>query len=142
MKKLVTGLMVLALSVIIAGNAAAYNFGDYRSETLASKAWNSLNENDLESVLAYTNKCIELYGEQAVKMQDSLTDFAQGPDDHIFSYWALNDVATSLFIQGEASSRSGSCCSRQKAWQSPAGPAPMISRSAYQSAALLSRMMG
>lgn len=81
---------------------AAYNFGDYRSETLAAKAWGVLKDGDLEAVLAYTNKCIELYADQARKMQSSLTAYPTGNNDQIFSYWALNDVATSLFIQGEA----------------------------------------
>lgn len=80
----------------------AYNFGDYRSVTLTTKAWEALTNNDIEAVLAYTNKCIELYGEQAKKMQSSLTDYATGDNKVIFSYWALNDVATCLFIQGEA----------------------------------------
>ena len=30
------------------------NFGDYRSTTLATKAWQALAQNDIESVLAYT----------------------------------------------------------------------------------------
>jgi tetratricopeptide (TPR) repeat protein len=81
---------------------AAYNFGDYRSETLTTKAWGSLKEGDLEAVLAYTNKCIDLYAGQAKKMQSSLDGYPSGTNDLIFSYWALNDVATSLFIQGEA----------------------------------------
>ncbi len=81
---------------------AAYNFGDYRSETLTTKGWESLKEGNLDAVLAYTNKCIELYAGQAKKMQDSLQAYPQGANDQIFAYWALNDVATSLFIQGEA----------------------------------------
>ena len=81
---------------------AAYNFGDYRSETLVTKAWGALAQNDVEGVLAYTNKCLELYADQAKKMQASLTDYPQGANEKIFSYWALNDVATALFIQGEA----------------------------------------
>jgi len=86
---------------------AAYNFGDFRSETLVGKAWAALGENDLEAVLAYTNKCIELYAEQAEKMQSSLTGYASGDNEEIFSYWALNDVATSYFIQGEAYRKAG-----------------------------------
>lgn len=83
-------------------NASAYNFGDFRSETLVGKAWEALAQDDIEAVLAYTNKCLELYGEQAKKMEGSLTDYPQGKNEDIFAYWALNDVATGLFIQGEA----------------------------------------
>jgi len=82
--------------------ATAYNFGDYRSETLVTKAWGALSQGDIEAVLAYTNKCLELYSEQARKMQKSMDGYAEGSNDKIFSYWALNDIATALFIQGEA----------------------------------------
>jgi len=82
--------------------AAAYNFGDFRSETLTTKAWGALGEGDLEGVLVYTNKCIELYTSNAKKMQSSLNEYPAGANEEIFAYWALNDVATSLFIQGEA----------------------------------------
>lgn len=99
------GLFILGIifaAGMTSGVQAAYNFGDYRSETLATKAWGALKEGDLEGVLAYTNKCIELYADQAKKMQSSLTAYPTGTNDQIFSYWALNDIATSLFIQGEA----------------------------------------
>ncbi len=105
MKRVFLGLVLLT-TMLTAGIptqvSAAYNFGDYRSETLATKAWGALKEGDLEGVLAYTNKCIELYADQAKKMQSSLTAYPTGTNDQIFSYWALNDIATSLFIQGEA----------------------------------------
>jgi len=80
----------------------AYDFGDYRSVTLTTRAWEALEKGDIEAVLAYTNKCIELYGEQAKKMQASLTGYVVGANQDIFNNWALNDVATGLFIQGEA----------------------------------------
>src|ERR1700722_17844273 len=54
------------------------NFGDYRSSTLTTKAWGALAQSDIESVLAYTNKCISLYGAQASKMQADLKDYATG----------------------------------------------------------------
>jgi tetratricopeptide (TPR) repeat protein len=78
------------------------DYGDYRSVTLVTKAWDALKANDLQSVLTYTNKCIEFYGAQASKMEASLKDYATGTNDQIFKYWALNDVGTSYFIQGEA----------------------------------------
>ena len=95
-------LLVAGIAFIHPTTAAAYNYGDFRSETLTTKAWGALSDGDLEAVLAYTNKCIELYAEQAKKMQNSLEDYPEGTNDEIFSYWALNDIATSLFIQGEA----------------------------------------
>ncbi len=94
--------LIMVFFSAVPESTAAYNFGDFRSETLASKAWGVLEKGDIEEVLAYTNKCIELYGQQAKKMQESLSGYPQGTNEQIFSYWALNDVATSLFIQGEA----------------------------------------
>src|SRR3569623_485094 len=81
---------------------AAYNFGDFRSSTLVGKAWQALAKNDIEAVLAYTGKCIDLYAAKAKEMQASLKDYVTGSNDDIFKYWALNDVATAYYIQGEA----------------------------------------
>lgn len=94
--------LFLTAALVCPGTAAAYNYGDFRSVTLTGKAWEALKDNDLEAVLAYTNKCIELYADAAKKMQNSLNDFPKGTDEEIHGYWAINDVSTSLFIQGEA----------------------------------------
>ncbi len=106
MKKVLAILVLFLLAVSLKGPlqsvAYAYDFGDYRSVTLTTKAWEALQKNDIEAVLAYTNKCLELYGEQAQKMQSNLTDYPKGAQQDVFNYWALNDVATALFIQGEA----------------------------------------
>lgn len=108
-QKTLLGLCLLAgAAFFVAPTAAqAVDFGDHRSATLTTKAWKSLGEKDLDSVLAYTNKCVELYGAKAKEMQASLTDYASGSNDKIFAYWALNDVATALFIQGEALREAG-----------------------------------
>jgi tetratricopeptide (TPR) repeat protein len=82
--------------------AAEYDFGDFRSETLVTKAWGALARGDTEAVLAYTNKVLELYTGEAQKMQAALTSYPQGKKEEVFAYWAINDVATALFIQGEA----------------------------------------
>ena len=95
-------LLIAAIGFIHPTVAAAYNYGDFRSETLTTKAWGALADGDLEAVLAYTNKCVELYTGQAKKMQSGLEDYPTGTNEEIFAYWALNDIATSLFIQGEA----------------------------------------
>lgn len=102
--------LVLSVSLILAGvialchptPAVAYEFGDFRSATLVGKAWSALGSGDIEAVLAYTNKCLELYGEQARAMQKDLTDYVTGDPKDVHAKWALNDVATSLYIQGEA----------------------------------------
>jgi hypothetical protein len=51
-------------------------------------------------VLGYTKQCIDLYKDQAVKMQASLKEAA--PKDTANQFWALNDVGTCYFIQGKA----------------------------------------
>ncbi|MGE0268835.1 MAG: tetratricopeptide repeat protein [Candidatus Omnitrophota bacterium] len=94
----------LLMCVFVAGLSVpgwAYDFGDFRSETLVQKAWTALEQGDIEAVNAYVDKCLELYGAQARTMQASLSDFPQGPEKEVFGYWALNDVATILFIQGK-----------------------------------------
>lgn len=90
-----------------AANPSVYNFGDFRSSTLTGKAWQALNEKNLDGVLAYTNKNIELYSENAKTMQAGLKDYPAGSEQEIFAMWALNDIATSLFIQGEAYRKAG-----------------------------------
>lgn len=79
----------------------AYDFGDYKSTTLATNAWHALVKNDTKEIEAYTDKCIEMYSEEAARMQASLNDFPSG-EENILSYAALNDVATCLFVKGEA----------------------------------------
>ncbi len=109
--------MALFLVFISPQISLAYNFGDYRSATLATKGWDALKANDLEAVLAYTNKCMELYADPAKKMQESLFDYPAGSNEEIFGYWALNDVATSLFIQGEAYRQKGMTEEAKAAYQ-------------------------
>ncbi len=88
--------------VVVAADKQVYIFGDYKSSTLTTKAWQALAQPDLDGVVAYTNKCITLYAKEAAKMQAGLSAYPSGDDQKVFSYWALNDVATSLYIQGEA----------------------------------------
>jgi tetratricopeptide (TPR) repeat protein len=102
-------LLILTMALVFASGgflttraAYAYNFGDYRSETMVSKAWGALGQGDIEAVLAYTNKTIELYAAEAKKMQEGLTGYVIGENKDVFALWALNDVATALYIQGEA----------------------------------------
>ena len=103
-------LMVASIGLLLPSHALAYNFGDFRSSTLVGKAWAALGEDDIEAVLAYTNKCLELYGGEARKMQadrEAEGGYVQGSDDAVHEQWALNDVATGLFIQGEAYRKAG-----------------------------------
>jgi tetratricopeptide (TPR) repeat protein len=76
------------------------DYGDYRSVTLMVKGWEALGEGKYEDAVKYTEKCVELYEEEARKMQASLS--SKPSSDVVNEYWALNDVGTSYFIMGEA----------------------------------------
>lgn len=76
------------------------DYGDYRSVTLMVKGWETLGEGKYEDAVAYTRKCVELYEEEARKMQASLS--SKPSSDVVNDYWALNDVGTCYFIMGEA----------------------------------------
>lgn len=118
MKRVVLTLCLLAMGLSFGlGPAMAYDFGDHRSVTLAMKAWKAFADKDVDAVVAYTNKCVELYGEKAKEMQKSLKDYVSGSNDAIFAYWALNDVSTCLFIQGEALREAGKKEEAKKVYQ-------------------------
>ena len=76
------------------------DYGDHTSVTLMVKAWDMLGEGKYEAAIKYTEKCAELYEEQAREMQASLS--AKAAPDKVNDYWALNDVGTCYFIRGEA----------------------------------------
>lgn len=92
-----------------------YDFGNYTSETLTTKAWRALEEADFAGVELYTKKCLELYEAEAKKQQSQLTDFA--PKERVFDYWALNDVATCYFIRGKAFLDQGKIAEAQEAFR-------------------------
>ncbi|OGX35711.1 MAG: hypothetical protein A3C36_03150 [Omnitrophica WOR_2 bacterium RIFCSPHIGHO2_02_FULL_52_10] len=80
---------------------------DESSIYLVTKAWEALKNNDLEAVKALTKKGIDRYGQRALAMQKQLQGFARGNNAQIRRYWALNDVATVLFIRGKAYQTAG-----------------------------------
>ncbi len=79
-----------------------FDFGDYTSSTLVMKAWKALEEENVTLVFGYVDKCIKLYGMRAREMQSALDHYPEDSDSEIFSYWALNDVATAHFIKAKA----------------------------------------
>lgn len=79
---------------------AAVNFGDFKSETLTTKAWEALNAKKYDAVIAYTNKCIDMYEKKALEMQSQLKEPAKG--EQIHEHWALNDVATCYYIKAQS----------------------------------------
>ena len=88
-----------------AAPAPALDFGDMKSVTLTTKAWQALDAKNYPAVAGYTAKCIETYKEQAADQQKALKEPA--PADTAAQQWALNDVGTCYFIQGKALDDSG-----------------------------------
>ena len=111
-------LVLVAVLSSVKSDLLAQDFGDSKSSTLVTKAWEALAAGEHDNVTAYTKKCCELYQDEAKKQQSSLSDFAGGDDDTIHSYWALNDVGTILFIQGESLSQQGKSSEAVEAYKS------------------------
>jgi hypothetical protein len=107
--------VALASCLLVALTTCAQDFGDHTSATLTGKAWKALADGPAEHVLAYTGKCRELYLAEAVKQQKSLTDFA--PTDKAHDAWALNDVGTCLFIEGQVHEKAGQTAAAIEAYR-------------------------
>jgi hypothetical protein len=84
---------------------AAQDFGDYSSATLTGKAWEEYGKENYEMAMVYITKCKEMYLKTAKEQQASLSDFA--PAEKAHDFWALNDVGTSLFIEGQLLEKQG-----------------------------------
>jgi len=89
-----------------AAPAAPLDFGDYTSATLTSKAWKASEAKDFASAAGYTAKCIDMHGGVAVEQQKALTAPLTEKEE-IFKQWALNDVGTCYFIQGQVLEKQG-----------------------------------
>ncbi len=76
------------------------DYGDFSSQTLVAKAWKASASKNYPELLAYTRRCVELYGEQGKRMNAELTGFE--PEITAAEKWALNDVGTCLFIMANA----------------------------------------
>lgn len=107
---------VLAATILGATDARAQDFGDHSSATLTGKAWKALREEQSALALAYTGKCRELYFDEALKQQRSLEDFA--PADKAHDLWAVNDVGTCLYIEGQVHEKEGRTQDAIKAYRS------------------------
>ena len=85
--------------------STAYSQERPSSTELVRQAWDAHAQSDVEKTFEITQRCIDLYGEQARKEQASLRQLPRGAD--IASYQILNDVATCYFIQAESYMRRG-----------------------------------
>jgi len=120
MKRLMVIVTVLFLAwygQAVAQTGGAVDFGDQSSSTLTTKAWSALGQKDLKLTEIYVNKNVGLYGAKAKQMQGSLKEYPYESKEKIFSYWALNDIGTSLFILGEAYSNAGRKDDARKAYK-------------------------
>ena len=59
----------------IQATVATLDYGDSSSQTLLNKAWKAAEKNQYPELFAYTQRCVELYGEQGKQMNAELTDF-------------------------------------------------------------------
>jgi beta-glucuronidase len=71
------------------------------SGDLIVKAWEAHGRRDTETTFKYTQQCIDLYKDQADKIQSSLKELPKTKDE-ISSAQIMNDVATAYFIQAES----------------------------------------
>ena len=105
------------LAKLESGATEEADFSDNSSSSLTTKAWQALKENDVELVKKYVSKCVELYEGKAKEMQASLDTYAWESKDKVFSYGALNDVGTSLYILGKAYEEAGQPQEAKKAYE-------------------------
>ena len=70
------------------------------SKDLVIRAWEAHGKNNIEETFKITQRCIDLYREEARQQQASLNALPKGAD--IANYQILNDVATCYFIQAES----------------------------------------
>lgn len=100
-------LAVMPAGPLLRGAAAVHgqDFGDHTSATLTAKAWEALGQGKFAAVAAYVGKCRELYGKEAATQQAALKDYLPAEKGH--DAWALNDVGTCLFIEGQMLEKQG-----------------------------------
>jgi len=90
----------LLLVIGCSASRAEIQLSDLSSGNLTTKAWGALSIGDFEKTLLYTDKCVTLYKDEALRQQRSIKRFPAAGE--VKNYEALNNVATCLFIKGEA----------------------------------------
>ena len=84
----------------VKGKARPQASPGYTSYELISKAWTALNEKEYMQAIALANQCVKDYAAIALEQQASLRELPV--PEMANDYWALNDVATALYIKGKA----------------------------------------
>ena len=105
LRKYVTIAFVFGLTVGVP--VTALHAEDRQSSALVQRAWQALQAGDADQVSGLAAECLKLYGEEAARMQAELQAYPAGEPQDVFRYWALNDVATILFVEAEAYRRAG-----------------------------------
>ena len=75
--------------------------GNLTSSKLINKAWEAHGKRDIENTFKYTQEIINLYKDEADRLQASLTALPENKEE-IERAAVLNNVALSYFIQGES----------------------------------------
>jgi len=70
------------------------------SQELVRLAWDASHKNNLEELMNIVDRCVALYGNEALLQQAQLDNFP--PRGEETNYQSLNDVGTCLFIKAEA----------------------------------------
>ena len=81
----------------------AADFSNKEDWALTTEAWKAYVKKDHAEVLAYTNKCIDLYTKKADKHQAAILDGSFGQEESK----AVNFVATCMLIQAQSCSKEG-----------------------------------
>lgn len=82
----------------VKGKARVKTSPAYPSYELISKAWDAYNEKDYIRAIALANQCVKDYTVIAREQQTGLREIPV--PEMANDYWALNDVATALYIRG------------------------------------------
>lgn len=96
------------LLLAVLASAAELDFGDQKSATLTTKAWEALGAGKHADAVTFAKKCITMYEKEAIKMQAGLKDYVEDDSNGaVEAKWALNDVGTCYFIMGSAQEKLG-----------------------------------
>ena len=83
---------------MVKGKARKESSPGYSSYELISRAWESFNKKEYNRATALARQCVADYSAIAAEQQASTREIPL--PEMANDYWALNDVATALFIQG------------------------------------------
>ncbi len=93
----IAGFLILFLSINLYSQKASNEY--------VKECWQALSKREFKKVYELVEECSKLYGTQAFKLSKSLKGFP--PKGEEAAYNVMNDVATCLFIKGEALMREG-----------------------------------